>query len=348
MATFISAAQHGWTGCRSRKCHWAIRDSGSLLGESATTCGKSNCPWAPFRDKNRRRFDEQAGFWRCAMVAAVCFVCRRRNPACRPLSRRGARPGRPDLARRHRVSTVAAVSCRAGAAPVFTVSGGVCVCACASGSVAETTSSNSGAGTYGKPYAMIDGRADEAAFNVSHSHGHGLIAFGSDGLRLGVDVETRRARDTLRLASESVFGKCERDALAGLFRMGLVRPVLPSLDRQGGIDQGTGDGVFAQSAQVRGPARRSGRSFVVTVPLSAPSGRSMARGGPGGSPASPHRSHWKQGQTTMRNRKSLFRIVRTRQFPSRRKLEAATHGLIVARRLDLPAGIGSEPAFVTG
>ena len=73
-----------------------------------------------------------------------------------------------------------------------------------------------GAGKYGKPFAMIDGRASEAAFNVSHSHEHGLIAFGTDGVRLGVDVETRRARDTLRLASESVFGKCERDALAGL------------------------------------------------------------------------------------------------------------------------------------
>ncbi len=73
-----------------------------------------------------------------------------------------------------------------------------------------------GAAKYGKPFAKIDGQANDAAFNVSHSGEHGLIAFGADGGRLGVDVEVRRARHTLRPVSESVFGDRERDALAGL------------------------------------------------------------------------------------------------------------------------------------
>ena len=73
-----------------------------------------------------------------------------------------------------------------------------------------------GAAKYGKPFAIVDGQVNEAAFNVSHSGEHGLIAFGDDGARLGVDVEVRRARDTLHPVSESVFGNRERDALDGL------------------------------------------------------------------------------------------------------------------------------------
>ncbi len=71
-----------------------------------------------------------------------------------------------------------------------------------------------GASRHGKPYARVDGKGRDAAFNVSHSHGHGLIAFAPDGMRIGVDLETPRIRKRLQLVSESVFTGGELDALA--------------------------------------------------------------------------------------------------------------------------------------
>ena len=43
---------------------------------------------------------------------------------------------------------------------------------------------------HGKPFALVGGVPASIGFNVSHSHGHGLIAF-SPSRRVGVDVEVR-------------------------------------------------------------------------------------------------------------------------------------------------------------
>ena len=73
-----------------------------------------------------------------------------------------------------------------------------------------------GAGEHGKLFARVEGRAVGAAFNVSHSGEHGLIAHGADGMQLGVDLETRDSRADLRSVSDMVFGIAERTALARL------------------------------------------------------------------------------------------------------------------------------------
>ena len=73
-----------------------------------------------------------------------------------------------------------------------------------------------GAGKHGKLFARVEGRDARAAFNVSHSGEHGLIAYGADGVPIGVDLETRETRADLRSVSETVFGIGERSALARL------------------------------------------------------------------------------------------------------------------------------------
>ncbi len=73
-----------------------------------------------------------------------------------------------------------------------------------------------GTGEHGKLFARVGGRAVGAGFNVSHSGEHGLIAYGADGVWLGIDLETRDSRADLRSVSEMVFGATERAALAKL------------------------------------------------------------------------------------------------------------------------------------
>ena len=67
---------------------------------------------------------------------------------------------------------------------------------------------------HGKPFATVDGMPVPVSVNVSHSGGHGLIAFAPDG-RLGVDVEQRVAHRNLDLLVETVLGQHEQALLAG-------------------------------------------------------------------------------------------------------------------------------------
>lgn len=62
---------------------------------------------------------------------------------------------------------------------------------------------------YGKPYALVRGRATPVSFNVSHSDGHGLIAIAPRG-RVGVDIETHAEAFELPPCLLSVFGTRER------------------------------------------------------------------------------------------------------------------------------------------
>ena len=67
--------------------------------------------------------------------------------------------------------------------------------------------------THGKPFAVLDGSPVPVSVNVSHSGGHGLIAFAPNG-RLGVDVEQRVAHRNLDLLVETVLGEHEQALLA--------------------------------------------------------------------------------------------------------------------------------------
>ncbi len=69
-----------------------------------------------------------------------------------------------------------------------------------------------GEGEYGKPYPLVDGESAALSFSVSHSGGHGLIAYAQDG-RLGVDVEQPVPRAHLTSLIEAVMGPDERREL---------------------------------------------------------------------------------------------------------------------------------------
>lgn len=72
-----------------------------------------------------------------------------------------------------------------------------------------------GAAEGGKPFALVDGRAVDVGFNVSHSGRHGLIALAPSG-RVGVDVEECVPRRDFDRLSEAVFGPRERADLAAV------------------------------------------------------------------------------------------------------------------------------------
>ena len=65
---------------------------------------------------------------------------------------------------------------------------------------------------HGKPVARVAGRPVDAAFNVSHSGRHGLIAIAGRGC-LGVDVEERVAQRDLLGIGSLVYGAAERRLL---------------------------------------------------------------------------------------------------------------------------------------
>jgi 4'-phosphopantetheinyl transferase len=67
-------------------------------------------------------------------------------------------------------------------------------------------------GEYGKPFAVVNGRAAALSFSVSHSGRHGLIAYSRDG-RLGVDVEQIIPRRQLKSLIEAVMGPDEQREL---------------------------------------------------------------------------------------------------------------------------------------
>ena len=66
---------------------------------------------------------------------------------------------------------------------------------------------------HGKPFAAVDGRRATIGFNVSHSGGHGLIAF-AENEWLGVDVEERVPGRDFEGIGSLVYGPAERQSLA--------------------------------------------------------------------------------------------------------------------------------------
>ena len=74
-----------------------------------------------------------------------------------------------------------------------------------------------GSGEHGKPFALVDGQSASPGFNVSHSTGHGLIAFASRARprkRIGIDAEVRRTGRNFDGIARVVFGAEERAAHA--------------------------------------------------------------------------------------------------------------------------------------
>ena len=66
---------------------------------------------------------------------------------------------------------------------------------------------------HGKPFAMVDGRRAAIGFNISHSGGHGLLAF-AENEWLGVDVEERVPGRDFEGIGSLVYGPAERRSLA--------------------------------------------------------------------------------------------------------------------------------------
>ena len=66
---------------------------------------------------------------------------------------------------------------------------------------------------HGKPFAVVDGRRASLGFNISHSGGHGLMAF-AENEWLGVDVEERVPGRDFEGIGSLVYGPAERQLLA--------------------------------------------------------------------------------------------------------------------------------------
>ena len=66
---------------------------------------------------------------------------------------------------------------------------------------------------HGKPVAEVNGQRQPIGFNLSHSGGHGLIAFAAHE-QLGIDVEERKPGRNFDGIGESVYGPAEQRLLA--------------------------------------------------------------------------------------------------------------------------------------
>ena len=66
---------------------------------------------------------------------------------------------------------------------------------------------------YGKPFALLRSEPADISFNVSHSGGHGSLAFAPEG-RLGVDVEERTMPRDLEGLIDAVFSPDEQAEIA--------------------------------------------------------------------------------------------------------------------------------------
>ncbi len=120
---------------------------------------------------------------------------------------------------------------------------------------------------HGKPLARVAGRPVDAAFNVSHSGRHGLIAIAGRGC-LGVDVEERIAqRDFLGIGG-LVYGAAERRLLrdaAGRERVHLFYR-LWSMKEALIKALGTGFSLSPAGFQLPAPMLRGARSGVFRFP----------------------------------------------------------------------------------
>ena len=117
-----------------------------------------------------------------------------------------------------------------------------------------------GAAAGGKPFALVDGRPAQAAFNISHSGQNGLIVLAPAG-RVGVDIEEYARHRRLDELIEAVFGPNERTALAATSGDGRLRLFFRFWTLKEAVAKALGTGLSFDVSRFEIPeAVRSGES----------------------------------------------------------------------------------------
>lgn len=98
-----------------------------------------------------------------------------------------------------------------------------------------------------KPVALVDGTAIDIEFNVSHTVGHGLLAFANQG-RLGVDIEHRHVRHDVDGEIRKVFSIREQQALKAVDGVDRVELFLRLWTIKEALIKATGEGFRAETA----------------------------------------------------------------------------------------------------
>ncbi|MDE0060855.1 MAG: 4'-phosphopantetheinyl transferase superfamily protein [Defluviicoccus sp.] len=120
---------------------------------------------------------------------------------------------------------------------------------------------------HGKPVARVAGRPVDAAFNVSHSGRHGLIAFAGRG-SLGVDVEERVAQRDLLGIGRLVYGAAERRLLGDAWGRERVHLFYRLWSMKEALIKALGTGFSLSPAgfEIPAPVLRGARSGVFRFP----------------------------------------------------------------------------------
>lgn len=120
---------------------------------------------------------------------------------------------------------------------------------------------------HGKPYARFADRSVDIAFNVSHSHGHGLIAI-TDKACVGVDVEERAPRRDLDGIGSLVYGPEERRLLGIASDREKVQFFYRLWSMKEALIKGLGTGFSLNPSgfEVPGPVLRGERSGIFRFP----------------------------------------------------------------------------------
>lgn len=98
-----------------------------------------------------------------------------------------------------------------------------------------------------KPIALVDGTAIGIEFSVSHTVGHGLLAFAKQG-RLGVDIEHRHVRHDVDGEIRKVFSNREQQALKAVEGVERVELFLRLWTIKEALIKATGEGFRADTA----------------------------------------------------------------------------------------------------
>ena len=120
---------------------------------------------------------------------------------------------------------------------------------------------------HGKPFAQVHGQRAAIGFNVSHSGGHGLIAF-AENEWLGVDVEERVPGRDFEGIGSLVFGAAERQSLAAATGADKVHLFFRLWSMKEALIKALGSGFALNPSrfEVPAPMLRGARSAVFRFP----------------------------------------------------------------------------------
>ena len=105
----------------------------------------------------------------------------------------------------------------------------------------------------GKPRALVNGKAADIGFNLSHSGEHGLIALADTG-RVGVDVEERIVRHDIDGVLKTVFAPAEQHALKAARGEAKVRLFFRLWTLKEAIIKALGTGFALETSDFQVPA----------------------------------------------------------------------------------------------